>query len=284
MRENAFTAGHRALVSKAKATSDLRETIERAVKLLGGFEQVISSGDRVVVKPNFNSAHPFPATSDPEFVKVVVSLLYDSGASEVAIVESTGFPWPSTRAIFEKTGMVEAAEECGAKLKPLDDGEWVEVDIGGPRLKRAWMARDVLDGSKLVWLPCMKTHRWARFSLSLKLAVGLMRHRERVTCLHMGGLEEKIAELNLAVRPDIVIMDARRCMVTGGPNRGVVREPSLILASGDRVAIDVEALKILQSYGERNRLNRPPWELPQIRHAVELGLGVEGEDEIKRVQ
>ncbi|MFQ6074953.1 MAG: DUF362 domain-containing protein, partial [Candidatus Bathyarchaeia archaeon] len=217
MRENAFTRGHKALVSKTKAASDLRETIKEAVNLLGGFEQVISSGDKVVVKPNFNSAHPFPATSDPEFVKAVVSLLYDSGASEVTIVESTGFPWPPTREVFEKTGMVEAAGECGAKLKPLDNGEWVEVDIGGRRLKRAWMAKDVFDGAKLVWIPCMKTHHWAKFSLSLKLTVGLMRHRDRRR-LHLGGLEEKIAELNLAVRPDIIVMDARRCIVTGGPN------------------------------------------------------------------
>jgi uncharacterized protein (DUF362 family) len=47
----------------------------------------------------------------------------------------------------------------------------------------------------------------------------------------------------------------------------------VVLASGDRVTIDVEAIKIIESF-EGNKLKENPWSYTQIRRAVELGLGV----------
>ena len=56
-----------------------------------------------------------------------------------------------------------------------------------------------------------------------------------------------------------------------------------ILASGDMVSIDVEGVKILQSYGAKNRLGGNVWDLPQIAHAVELSIGAQSNDDIKLV-
>jgi uncharacterized protein (DUF362 family) len=46
----------------------------------------------------------------------------------------------------------------------------------------------------------------------------------------------------------------------------------VVLASGDRVTIDVEAIKIIESF-EGTKLKEDPWSYTQIRRAVELGLG-----------
>ena len=264
------------LVSKVAASSDLNQSVETAIDLIGGLKKVISDGDRVFVKPNFNSDDPFPASSDPEFVKAVVRLLYGAGASEVTVVESSGMAWLPTRDVLEKTGMLQAAKECKAKVRILDDGEWVETAIDGKRLKRISLAKEALDEeAKFVWLPCMKTHRYARFSLSLKLVVGLLDFRFRGE-MHSSHLEEKIAEINLAVHPDLIVMDGRKCFVTGGPDVGRVENPNVILASGDRVAIDVEAIKVIQAF-PNSSLQGDPWSYLQIRRAVELGLGVSSE-------
>jgi uncharacterized protein (DUF362 family) len=280
---NAFRKDGKALVSRVVASADIKKTVEKAVDLISGFKKVVSSGDKIFVKPNFNSDDPFPASSDPDFVKTVVSLLYESGASEVVIVESSGLPWLPTKNVMEKMGMLRAAEECGAEVRILDDREWIDIEIDGKYWRRVSIAKDALArDAKFVWLPCMKTHKYARFSLSLKLTVGLLNLRQRGD-LHSAHLEEKIAELNLAVHPDLIIMDGRKCFVTGGPDMGRVEEPNIILASGDRIAIDVEALKILQGYKAENRLDMPIWEFPQVKRAVELGLGVRGEDEISVV-
>ena len=281
-KETVFVKNGKVLVSKVVASSDVK-SVKRAVDLIGGFERVISGGDRVIVKPNFNSDDPFPASSDPEFVKAVVSLLYDTGASSVVIVESSGMPWLPTKNVLKKMGMLKAAEECGAEVRILDDRKWINIEIEGKRWKKISIAEDVFEEDvKFVWLPCMKTHRYARLSLSLKLAVDLLDFRQRGD-LHSGHLEEKIAEMNLAVHPDLIIMDGRKCFVTGGPDVGHVEEPNIILASGDRIAMDVEALKILKGYKASNRLDMPVWEFPQIKYTVELELGARREDEISLI-
>jgi len=82
-KDNVFIKDGKVLVSEVLASPDVKKSVKRAVDLIGGFEKAISAGDKVVVKPNFNSDDPFPASSDSGFVKAVVSLLYDSGASGV---------------------------------------------------------------------------------------------------------------------------------------------------------------------------------------------------------
>jgi len=95
--------------------------------------------------------------------------------------------------------------------------------------------------------------------------------------LHKGNLEEKVTEINLAVKPDLILLDARKCMVTRGPAKGRRKKPGYIFASTDLVALDVEALKVLKSFKAKNRLDMPIWDLPQIATARKLQLGAQYE-------
>jgi uncharacterized protein (DUF362 family) len=99
----------------------------------------------------------------------------------------------------------------------------------------------------------------------------------------MGKTEEpmdmKMIELSLPLGPDLIIMDGRKSFVTDGPAEGEVVEPGVVMASGDRIAIDVEGVKILQSYPRDNLIKMPAWEMPLIRRAIELGLGASSEDD-----
>jgi hypothetical protein len=58
---------------------------------------------------------------------------------------------------------------------------------------------------------------------------------------------------------------------------GVRRYPYVILASGDRVAINVEGIKVIQSF-PGNALKKDAWE-HQIKAAIRLGLGASSEQE-----
>ena len=49
---------------------------------------------------------------------------------------------------------------------------------------------------------------------------------------------QMIAEINSNYNLDFVLMDGIKAFVTGGPDRGTLVEPNLLLASRDRVAID----------------------------------------------
>ncbi len=271
MESDRFTLGEQSLVSKVKPDGNLKSAIDQAVVAIGGFEQLVEPGETILVKPNFNTADPPPASSDPHFVRAIIELLFEQGATKVILGASSTLG-VSTRDTLARTGMLQAAEEVGAKVTVFDEEDWVPVQPGGEFLRRVHVARAALEADKIVYVCCLKTHRFADFTMSLKLAMGFVRPRDRLQ-MHLWRLREKLVDLNRVVKPDLILMDARRCFISGGPSKGTLREPDLVLASGDRLAIDVEGLKIIQSYPDHS-LQDNPWQLPMIQHATSLGLGV----------
>ena len=282
IRENPFRKDGKVLVSKVTSADGqgLKGNILKAVDLIGGFSKVVERGNEILLKPNFNTGDAPPGSSDPDFVKAVIELLHEHGASKVILGESSMFSL-STRKVLEDTGMVRKAEEAGAEVAPFDEGKWVKVSTGGKYLRTVSLPERALEAKKLVYVCCMKTHRWAKFTLSLKLAVGFMKPSERML-LHARNLEEKIADLNLVVHPDLVIMDGRKCFINGGPACGELRNPNVVLASGDRIAMDVEAIKVIENFEGAN-LTADPWSYTQIRRAVELEIGVKNEQDYKTI-
>ena len=270
---NPWLRNGQALVAKVKAGGDVRAVIERAIALLGSLEQVIGKGDRVLLKPNFNSEDPYPGSTDLVFLRAVVELLLEAGA-KVTIGESSGAIWRPTRKVFRKVSVFEVARDLGVELIAFDDksDDWVRVKVNGDYLSSVSMPRSAYEADKIVYLPCVKTHYLARFSGALKLAVSFMHPGER-RAIHASHLEQKIAEISLCWQPNLIIMDGRKAFVSGGPARGQLVEPEVVLASGDLVAIDVEAIKVLLAYEANNKLMADPWQLPQVVTALRHGLG-----------
>ena len=270
---NPWLRNGQALVAKVKAGGDVRAVIERAIALLGSLEQVIGKGDRVLLKPNFNSEDPYPGSTDLVFLRAVVELLLEAGA-KVTIAESSGAIWRPTRKVFRKVSVFEVARDLGVELIAFDDksDDWVRVKVNGDYLSSVSMPRSAYEADKIVYLPCVKTHYLARFSGALKLAVSFMHPGER-RAIHASHLEQKIAEISLCWQPNLIIMDGRKAFVSGGPARGQLVKPEVVLASGDLVAIDVEAIKVLLAYEANNKLVADPWQLPQVVAALRHSLG-----------
>jgi len=270
---NPWLRNGQALVAKVKTGGDIRAAIDRAIALLGSLEQVIDRGDRVLLKPNFNSQDPYPGSTDPAFLRAVVELLLETGA-KVTIGESSGGIWKPTRKVFRKVGMFELARDLGVELVAFDDkpDDWVRVKVNGDYLSSVFMPRSAYEADKIVYLPLMKTHIRGRFSGALKLAVGFV-HPGELRALHARYLERKIAEISLCWQPNLVIMDGRKTFVSGGPDKGQLEKPGVVLASGDLVAIDVEAIKVLLAYEANNKLVADPWQSSQVTTALRHGLG-----------
>jgi uncharacterized protein (DUF362 family) len=266
------------LVSKVAEKGDLRAAISTAVALLGGFKAFFSSHDKVLIKTNFNSPDRYPASSDPEFIKAVVTLLQESGVTKIALGASSGLAWQPTARVLKKKKIYKLAEELHIQLINFDEGEWINVPINGAHLKNVSLAQAAMDADKIIYLPNLKTHSLARFSIGLKFAVGLTEPFSR-RILHDEHLEEKVTEVNLAIKPALIVLDARKCLVTGGPAKGRRKRPGCVLASADLVALDIEALKILMSFKAKNRLDLPIWEFPQIATAIKLGLGAQSDED-----
>jgi uncharacterized protein (DUF362 family) len=292
--ENAYKDGDKAQVSIVSTENrDLKEAVKTSVGVIGGVRKALAPGDRVLLKPNFNSDDPYPASTDLGFLKAVVEILRDEGITDLTLGERAGWPWMPTEDVFEEMEVFKACEDLNLPVLNFDSGPWMDVRMGE---KARWWTKvafhkSLKDFDKIVYLPCQKHHFLARFTMSLKLSVGLTNPVEMayLHADHSQGktdepMELKMVEFGIPVGPDLIIMDGRKSFVTAGPDMGEVVEPNVILASGDRIALDAEGVKILQSYPRENLLQMPVWEIPSIVRAVELGLGVNGEEDYEVIR
>lgn len=270
-RKNVFSEGTKSFVAKTQGT-DAEKTVKAALKKLGGIKKVVKPGDKVLLKPNLVFGYPNPCTTAPDFLTAVIELCQNAGA-EVTVGERSAY-WIKTRTIAEKLGIDTLCEKSDAKLLLFDEHKWHRCRLGLSKVKQVVLPEALWNHDKLIWLPTMKTHRLARFSMSLKLSIGAIHPMEMPTLMFLGALETKIAEINKAMRPDLVLMDGRKSFITEGPDTGDVVKPGIVLASGDRVANDAVGVQLLKGYKARNKLLwDDPYEYEQIKRAAELGVG-----------
>ncbi|MEA3249960.1 MAG: DUF362 domain-containing protein [Patescibacteria group bacterium] len=261
---------------KVEAGHDLKDSIREAVDMLGGFGVFLKKGETALVKPNFNTIDPPPASTDPRFLEAFVDLLHEHGASKVTIGESSTF-YGNTRWNLENVGLKEMVEKRSwLDFISFDEDKWIKRKVeGGKFLKNVSVPRALGDYDRLFFVCCLKTHCHARFTGALKLTVGLMKGQQRMG-LHLRNIQPKVAELASVFSPDLTIMDGRKCFITRGPSEGEVREPGVILAGTDRVAMDIEGIRVIQEFEGNDLAGIAPEELPQIARAIELDIDNHG--------
>ena len=242
------------------------------------------SGKTVALKANFNSADTFPASTHPDTLRAIVTLLKEAGAGEITLAERSGMG--DTRANLEQLGVFALAAELGFKVVVLDEEpveRWAHVRPGGTHWSRGfYLSKVFLEADVVVQTCCLKTHGYGgHFTMSLKNSVGLVARKlpgddyDYMHELH-GSPSQRlmIAEINAAYPVDFVIMDAAKAFVDGGPDKGTAVEPGLMLAAKDRVALDAVGVAVLKELGASSLTGGPVFELEQIRRAAELGVGI----------
>ena len=285
-RPNPYTRDGKALVSFVMAGQDLKNDIRKAVDLLGGLGKIIKSQDRVLLKPNFNSDDPPPGSTAMDFLMAVIEILREHGCTRLSVGDSAGRPWVPTANVFNKSGLSARMSEAKISLLDFDQTPFIDVPIGGDHLEVIAYPKDLEDFDKIIYLPTMKTHYLAGFSMSLKLTVGLTHLADR-SLLHADNnqfVSQRAAEMSIPVKPDLILMDGRISFVSGGPALGLAVHPGVILASGDPVALDVQGVRLLQNYAAVNHLGMDAWSLPQIKTAVKHGLGIKSDDQMNLVR
>lgn len=275
-RRNAYVKKEKALVSFVMASNNLKEDIRQAVGLIGGFGKALKPRDRILLKPNFNSDDPPPGSTALDFLAAVIEVLREHGCSNLTVGEGSGRVWVPTENVFRNLGVTAKMAEMKVPLLDFDRSPFIDVPLGGDFLDVIAYPKDLQEFDKIIYLPTMKAHYLAGFSMSLKLTVGLTHPADR-TLLHDENSQfvaQRSAEMNIPVKPDLIIMDGRISFISGGPAIGLAVHPGMILASGDQVAIDVQGVRLLQNYAAVNHLGMDAWSLPQIKTAVKHGLGI----------
>ncbi|MDH5769031.1 MAG: DUF362 domain-containing protein [Nitrospirota bacterium] len=266
-------------------TSDRASGIKRAIDLLG-INPV--KGRDVLLKPNFNTADPFPGSTHNETLIHLIAHLKKMGAKSITIGERSGPP--DTFSVLREKGIYELSKNLDVGLinfEELPPDGWVRIKPEQSHWRNGFdVAKPVLDSKCIVATCCLKTHGYGGvFTMSLKLSVGIT-HKRNMNELHSSffDMRKMLAEINQAYKPSLILLDGIEAFVDGGPMRGTKKRADVILAGTDRIAIDAVGLSVLKKLGSNEAImEKKIFEQEQIARAVELGLGVKNPEEIEIV-
>ncbi|MEN6479959.1 MAG: DUF362 domain-containing protein [Anaerolineales bacterium] len=267
-------------------TEDRAEGVRRVIDLLGvdGL-----AGQRVLLKPNFNSADPSPGSTHLDTLRALLDRLLAGGVGEVIVGDRSGMG--NTRQVMTALGVDDVLAEYGITpiaYDALAEDEWMLFTADGLHWREGFPVPRLLNEVDAVVQTCnLKTHRYGgHFTLSLKNSVGLnadtWRGHSYMSELH-GSPDQRrmIAEINLAYKPTLIVLDGVQAFTDGGPDRGTIADAGVVLAATDRVALDAVGVALLRLLGTTPEVSRGSvFAQEQLARAVELGLGVSGPEEI----
>ncbi|MBN1612539.1 MAG: DUF362 domain-containing protein [Polyangiaceae bacterium] len=222
------------------------------------------AGKTVVIRPNLIEARPDGTTSAPVIAGVALAAK-DKGASSILICEDA-FAASDIAATMDTLGITEALADTGATPANL---KGTDATNARPAGADAWGSGidfyDIVKNADyVVNVPKCKTHGIARFSLGLKAWFGSVK---RPGDLHT-SIANKCAEAHLVRQEDLVVVDATRCMTTGGPTQGgTMAESNVVIVSKDAIAAEVTAVAVLRLNGAGLKV---PWTEDQIARAMAL--------------
>lgn len=261
------------------------------------FRECIASkfkGADVALKANFNSADPFPASTHIDTLRALATTVLKEKPRHLTLAERSGMG--STKNVLRDCGVTALGEELGFDVVNLDTipkEEWKPINEPGLNWRQGFaIAKVFADADRVIQTCCLKTHRFGGiFTGSLKNSVGLVARRvpgdsyDYMSELHQSPHQRSmIAEINKYYRTDLVVMDAAQVFLSGGPDKGEIGEPNVILASRDRIAIDAAGVALLRSYGSTpDVMHGAIFAQEQIARAVELGIGVKSAAGIRLV-
>jgi uncharacterized protein (DUF362 family) len=280
LKKSCETLTYKKFIIKRPALVGKAKTITKAIELINGLEEV-RPGDSVLIKPNINSDDVYPGTTRPAGLRELIKLLKKKKA-KITVGDMSSAFWSHTRVCAETVGIQKVCDEEKVLLKYFDDGEWIEMQLPGTGLKDAWFTSELCSHMHLINLCVLKTHRLADFTMSLKNLMGCLHLRTRMR-MHAKLLRQRIGEFNKAITPVLNIVDGTKCFIDGGPDKGELRSPGVVLASKDRVALDVTGINILKDFGSKSLKDLNPWDHPQIKSAVRNGVGISKNSDIKVV-
>lgn len=234
-----------------------------AISALGGMDTFITSGDRVMIKPNvaWKRIPEQAATTNPQVIAELVRLCHDAGAKEVVVFDSPCDPGAAT---FRASGILEAGESVGARVVYPAKTDYIKVAFGGKLINRWMVWKELPTFDKVINAAIVKHHCQSRLTAGMKNWYGILGGDRGL--LHQ-DIHGSIVDLADAVRPTLTVLDAQRVLMRNGPTGGSMGDVKLakaVAAGTDPVALDAWAcLEVEQSMDQ----------IPFIRMAEERGIG-----------
>jgi uncharacterized protein (DUF362 family) len=256
--------------------ADRAKTVAAALAAIGGIEQFVRKGDRVVLKVNAAFATPpaLSATTHPELVAEVARLCLAAGAASVLVTDN---PINDPASCFTLTGIEQAARRAGAKVAMPSAEAFAPTSVKGGWLILNWplLYKPLAGAQKLIGLAPVKHHERAGASMILKNWYGLLGGRRNV--FHQ-DINVIVKELAMMVSPTLVILDGTTTMMRNGPTGGSLDDlaaTNTMIVSTDPVAADAFGATLL---------GKTAADLPYLGLAAAAGRGTTDNESLKPVR
>ncbi len=251
---------------------------------LAEYERFISKDVDTIIKLNLSWTKYFPAcSSQPWQLEGVLNTLLRDGFERDAI-----FPLENRTVVTDpKKGAVEnnwmpVLESFGLPFIPLPEVEWTTYEFQEELLvlKEIFplgiQIPKIFIGKNIVHLPTVKTHGHSTTTGAIKNAFGgLLKEVRHYAHKYIHETLVDLMIMQKEIHPGVfAVMDGTVCGDGAGPRTMDPHIKDYILASGDSVAIDSIAAKMM---------GFEPMEIPYIRMCHERGLGVGDPREIEIV-
>ncbi len=233
------------------SSGDTETAVREAVRLAGGFDELIRSDSKVLIKPN--QCKPMPRHSgfmtDGDVVEAVTKLVLEHNPASVVIGDGAIAGWDfggfSTQEAFDSSGVTEVARKLGVELRNLNTDPFEEVRVPNAlvmdtvRIAKTAVASDVI-----ISIPVLKTSSRTHASLSFKNMKGVMPGAEKRKSHHL-GLDMAIVDLCTAVRPHYAVIDATVGTEGLGQYPQDSIEMGLIVAGSDALYVDIVGASLM---------------------------------------
>lgn len=253
--------------------------VKKSIELLGGIENFVNKGEKVLIKPNLVSPRPPPVTTDPRVTRAIALLVKETGAEPIIGESSSAMThwWRegmTTKEVMEVLGYTSMAEEIGVKIVAFDEhgkfkSRLVKIE-DGILIKEIELAEIIFEVDKIIGVPVLKTSmEGGGITGCIKLMHGLPSTFSDRLRWHRSDLWYKLVDEIRPIRKKYVlgVVDAVKCMEGDGPIHGDPVDMNLIISGNDPVAVDAIAAKIIG-------YEYPHYEVGPIAIAHTLGLGV----------
>ncbi|MGC8834656.1 MAG: DUF362 domain-containing protein [Armatimonadota bacterium] len=253
--------------------STILEDYRRVVRL-GEPENFLPPGRDILLKLNLSWTRFFPACSTPPWqLEGVVCALLDQGyplSSLIPVENKTVVTNPRKGA--ENNAWNTVFQAYGLKFVPLPEVEWVTYQFREPLLALHKIFPEGIQvprmfiGKNVVHLPTMKTHGHSTTTGAIKNAFGgLLKEVRHYAHKYIHEVLVDLLIMQKELHPGVfAVMDATVCGNGAGPRTMEPVIANFLLASGDCVALDAVAAKMM---------GFEPMDIPYLRIATERGLG-----------
>lgn len=183
-----------------------------------------------------------PLTTNPAMIEALIDVLAGLGAASIQVGDGPALN-RDTDYLLSATGIGACCQRKKVQFVDLniDDLDKVDNVTGFTRLEHFLLPRSIVTADLVVSMPKLKTHRWSRFTASMKNLFGVVpgrRYGWPKSLLHQCGVDNSIMDLVATVKPALCVVDAVTAMEGEGPLSGDAINSGFIVIGEDPAAVD----------------------------------------------